>query len=233
VTVFEETYRFSFGGANAEIQHGTAFCLPESTLVVTCPKFDVLKKILERGKSPEFSEGLRNAMSEADFSKSMALAVNVKGLMASESFAQGFKEGFSRGLAQGGSTGLEGVNEQFLQDLLGLAVDARLDSSKATVSATLLCKDAKFAEDAKKILDGAQVIMRNTLKGTRGAPRELSDMVDAIKFSVSGAKVKGTLQTSLEPMSKWIKEQADQSQPEPSRPAKKPRPGSTAAAPRF
>ncbi len=121
---------------------------------------------------------------------------------------------------------LGAVDEQFLQNLLGLAYNASLDSSKATVNATLLCKDAKFAEDAKKILDGGQVVMRNTLKGMRGVPRELSDMVDAIKFSVSGAKVKGSLQTSLEPLSKWIKEQADKF--EPGVP-KKPRAKSTAA----
>jgi len=69
-----------------------------------------------------------------------------------------------------------------------------------------LCKDAKFAEDAKKILDGGQIVMRNSLKGMRGVPRELSDMIDAIKFSVSGAKVKSNLQTSLEPLTKLIKE---------------------------
>jgi len=203
IAVFEETYRYSFGGEKAEREHGMAFCLPESTLIITCPKLEVLKKILERGKSPEFSEGMQNAMSEADFSKTMAGAVNIKGLMASDRFAREIKQNIGN---DGDLKGLGGVDEQFLQNLLGLAFNASLDSSKATVNATLLCKDAKFAEDAKKILDGGQVVMRNSLKGMRGVPREFSDMIDAIKFSVSGAKVKGSLQSSLDPLSKWIKE---------------------------
>jgi type II secretion system protein G len=97
-------------------------------------------------------------------------------------------------------------DETFQQNLLGLAVEAGLDSSKLTVDATLLCKDAKFAEDAKKILEGSQVVVRNALKAAHGVPREAADVVDSIKFSVSGAKVKGSLQTSLEPFLKGIPE---------------------------
>jgi hypothetical protein len=53
---------------------------------------ETLKKILERGKSPEFSAGMQSAISEANFSKTVALAVNVKGLVASEGVAQQLKQ---------------------------------------------------------------------------------------------------------------------------------------------
>lgn len=202
VTAYEETYRFSFDNDNADRRHGGAFCLPESTLIVTCPKLEALKKILERGKTPEFSEGMQNAMNAADFSRTFAVAVNVKGLMANEAFSQGLQQNVHS------TQGLQGLDEQFLQNVLGLAVDANLDSSKATVNVTLLCKETKVAEDSKKILEGTQVVLRNYLKSQRGMPSEVPDMVDSIKFSVSGATVKGNLQTSLEPLSKWIKEQA-------------------------
>ena len=218
ITAFEETYRFSFNNDKADRVHGRAFCLPESTLIVACLNLEVMKKILERGNLPELSEGMQNALSETNFSKTMAVAVNVKGLMASEDFARDVKQRIGNNSEL---KGLEGLDEQFMQNLLGLAVDASLDSSKATVNATLLCKDAKFAEDAKKILEGGQVIMRNTLKGMHGAPRELSDVVDGVKFSVSGAKVKGNVPASLEPLSKWIKEQADKADQWEDRPAKK------------
>ncbi len=180
ITVFEAT------------NHGEAFCMPESTLIVTCPKLEVLKNILERGKSPEFSEGMQNAMNEANFSRTLAVAVNVKGL---------------------GSKVIDGlpVNanlSEFTENVLGLALDVSLDSSKATVNATLLCKDAKLAEDVRKMLDAAQVAMRNYAKKAPGTPSEAADTIDAVKFSVSGAKVKGYVQASLEPFSKWIKEQA-------------------------
>jgi hypothetical protein len=204
VTLFEETYRLA---GKAEREHGTAFCMPESTLIVECSKLDVLKKVVERGKPPDFSEAMQNAMSETDFSKTLAFAVNVKELVASENFMDEFK-GLAGGPAQsGGSKGPNGVDERSLQSLLGLVVDASLDSSKATVRATLLFQDAKFAEDAKKTFEDGQVALRNNLKTMPGAPRELSDLVDAIKFSVSGAKLKGNVETSLEPLSKWIKGQ--------------------------
>ena len=88
VTLFEETYRLA-GKAGRE--HGTAFCMPESTLIVECSKLDVLKKVVERGKPPDFSEAMQNAMSETDFSKTLAFAVNVKESVASENFMDEFK----------------------------------------------------------------------------------------------------------------------------------------------
>ena len=150
-TVFEETYRSVFLDGKADRVHGMAFCLPESTLLVTSPRLEILRNILERGKTPELSEGMQNAMNETDFSKTMAVAVNVKGLMASESFSRGIKQNIG-GVPDLNALGNLG-DDTFLQNILGLAVDTSLDSSKATVSATLLCKDAKFAEDAKKILE--------------------------------------------------------------------------------
>ncbi len=198
ITAFEERYRFAFGDAKAERMHGEAFCLPESTLVVICPKLETLKKILERGKSPQFSEEMQNALNETNFSKTLALAVNVKGLAGN--------------LPPGSLPNAEALKE-FTENVLGLAVDASLDSSKATVNATILCKDAKHAEDVKKILDAAQVAMRSYAKKAPGMPSEAADTIDAVKFSLSGANVKGSMQASLEPLSKWIKEQAGQTKP--------------------
>jgi hypothetical protein len=205
ITLYEETFLPAFAGDKAERQHGAAFCLPESTLVVTCPKLDMLKRIVERGKAPEFSEGMQNAMKAANFSKVLALAVNVKALTANDEFKKGLQQGLG---SAGGSSPLGALNAEFFQNMSGLALDASLDSSKATVNATLLCKDAKSAEDTKKILDAVQVFMRNTMKGAKGVPPEVTEMVDGIKFAVSGATVNATMQASLDPLSKWMKEQA-------------------------
>ena len=203
LTAYEQTYRFSFDGEKGERHHGAAFCLPESTLVVMCPDLETLKRILGRDKPPELSEGMQNAMSATDYTKTFAVAVNFKGLMANETASREVQQSL------GAAPGLQGLNEQFLQEVLGLGFDARLGSSKATVSATLLCKEAKSAEDAKKMLDGGQVILRNAMKAQKGVPQEVPDLVDAIKFSVAGANVKGSLQADLAPLSKWIKEQAE------------------------
>ena len=192
ITVFEETYRPGFGGEKAERVHGGVFCMPEGTLIVACPKLEVLKKILERGKSPQFSEAMQNAMRETDFSRTVAVAVNVKGLEGSPHLA---------GLPN--MAALNGLTE----NVVGLAADISLNSSTATVGATLLCKDAKLAEDVKKMLDATQVAARNYLKKAPGVPSDVADMVDAIKLTLSGAKIKGNMQISLEPLSKWTKEQ--------------------------
>ena len=74
---------------------------------------------------------------EADFSRIVAVAVNIKRLMASESRPRGIKQNLG-GVPNLNALGNLG-DDAFLQNLLGLVVDARLDSSKATVSATLLC----------------------------------------------------------------------------------------------
>jgi type II secretion system protein G len=97
--------------------------------------------------------------------------------------------------------------DEFLQGLEGMIVEAYLGSSQATVSAALSCREAKIAEDVRKILDAAQVVLRNVLKQKTGAPREVGDLVDAINFSTSNATVKGNLQASLDPLVKWIKDE--------------------------
>ena len=115
------------------------------------PEIGCPKEILERGKSPEFSEGMQNAMSEADFSKTMAVAVNFKGLLASESFAREFRQNMGNNSEL---KGLAGMDEQFLQDLLGLSVDASLDSLEsdgqcyALVQRCEICRGRQ--EDARR-----------------------------------------------------------------------------------
>jgi hypothetical protein len=204
ITVFEETYAVAIGGPEGDRKHGVAFCLPETTLLITCPKRETLKKILERGRSPEFTTGMQNAMSAANFTATVALAINVKGLMAHEGGSTLLREALQD---QNQLKSIPGFDESVLPNVLGLAVDGSISGSKLTVSANLLCKDGKFAEDAKKILDGGQVIARNALKSTSGVPREIPDTIDAIKFSVSGTNVKGSLQANLEPFNKWIADQ--------------------------
>ena len=64
------------------------------------------------------------------------MVVNIKGLMAIDGLSRGIKQN------PGGAANLNALgnlgDDTILQDLLGLVVDARLDSSKAMASATLL-----------------------------------------------------------------------------------------------
>ena len=189
--------------------------MPNSKLIVACPKLKMLQRILERGRAPEISAGMRDALCATDLGKTFAVAVDVKGMMASEEASRTMQQNL------GGAAGLQGLNGELIKNVLGFAFDASLDSSRATCNATLMCKEAKVAEDAKKMLEGGQVVLRNMLKGQKDVPGEVPDMVDAIKFTVSGTTLKGYLQTDFSPLTKWIKEQASRSpKVSPRRPAR-------------
>lgn len=196
-TIYDETYRFSWRDEKSDVEHGEAFCLPESTLLLFA-KLEPLRRVLERNKAPELPEKMREVLRTADFSTTFGLAVNINALV-SRGLPKNFLQEANRNL---------GVslpeNDEFLQGLDGLVVDAHLASSQATLNATLLCKEAKVAEDVKKVLDAAQVVLRNTLKQAPGVPREASELVDSVKFLTSGAKVTGNLSTNLDPLLKEI-----------------------------
>ena len=152
-------------------------------------------------------------MSEADFSKTVAVAVDLKAIVTDHDFWREFdKDAETNANSKAGAMRAE----QFFHNLVGLAVDASLDSSTATVTATLLGQDANFVTDAKELIGIAKgEAARRLAEHPGGRLGELSNLVDSIKFTVSGAKIKGSLQTSLEPLSNWIKEQAMMRQKNP------------------
>ena len=167
IAVFEETYRSAFRDAKAERLHGLAFCVPESTLVVVCTKLEVLKEILQRGKPPQLSEGMHDAMNEANCSKTMAMAFSVKGLPRTrllDCVTAVAGNAFFGGLPS--RTDLSA----FTEDVVGLAADISLDSSQPTLIATLLCKDAEHAANAKRMLDSARA---NDAQRHERAPRSV------------------------------------------------------------
>ena len=54
-----------------------AFCVAESK-VVLIGELESIRKVLKRDGKPNFSEGMKAAIKQADFSKTIAVAINVK-----------------------------------------------------------------------------------------------------------------------------------------------------------
>ena len=199
IAVFEETYRSAFRDAKAERLHGLAFCVPESTLVVVCTKLEVLKEILQRGKPPQLSEGMHDAMNEANCSKTMAMAFSVKGLPRTrllDCVTALAGNAFFGGLPS--RTDLSA----FTEDVVGLAADISLDSSQPTLIATLLCKDAEHAANAKRMLDSARATMRNGTNEPPALSSEAAATAGSLELVLSGAKVQGSLPASCEILGK-------------------------------
>jgi hypothetical protein len=125
---------------------------------------------------------MTNLLSETNLSSTAAIAVNVRELGEDQ--------------AMGGLSNMAGVGNAFAENVVGLAANISLDSSSATVNATFFCKDAKTAEDAKKMMEAAQVAARNTLENAGRTSGDAADMIDSLKFSLSGTKIKGTMKAS-------------------------------------
>ncbi|MBY0528311.1 MAG: zinc-ribbon domain-containing protein [Gemmataceae bacterium] len=165
-----------------------AFCLPEKRIVVLAKSKESLKKILERDKKPELSEGLRNAMKHADFSKTVAIAVNFKDIKNKlEEFVPG------------GKRTLDDVD---LDDIEGVALEAKVGKDIA-VTNVALCKDEKSAEDVRKLADGMLVIYKK-IKSVPGS-KEFREILDTWQASVSKSKVSGTMTVKTELVVKMMK----------------------------
>ncbi len=189
--IYAETFELTPGN----VVTGRVFCLPESNVIVSGWDADILRAILERDKKPELPPAMQNAMGEADYSQTAVLVLNVKALRES-------------GTASRDLSTLHG-NEEDLQPLLnsteGAVVQCSLGATLKT-QATLLCTDAKAAEDGKKLLEGGLVRFKQRIKEAPGAPKEFPNLFDAIKINSSGSRIVATMDYSFDSLLTLIKE---------------------------
>jgi hypothetical protein len=146
-----------------------------------------LKNVLERNKTPELSGGLKAAMDKVDFSKGIAVAADLNGVIPSskgQAGPAGGKGGFP-GAAQNPFSGMEKIGEE----VEGLALQVKVEADIA-IDCTLMCKSAKGAEDIKKSIEGLSAML-----GFFGGavPKEAKEILDTLKVNVAGATVKATL----------------------------------------
>jgi len=170
---------------------GIAWCLPESKLVVIA-KSDTLKKVLERNKAAEVSEGLRAALKYADFSKAVTMAMDSKEMYAKINDAN--KK--------------NGMDLDKVFDKIGIAnpmsdIDGgayQIDVGKdIKVQSVMICKDAKTAEDMKKISDGMATFFKRLF------PKYGADSFETWESSVSGARLNASMTIKTESILKLVR----------------------------
>ncbi len=149
-----------------------AFCVPDKKVVIV-GRTEALRTILQRDKKPVFPEGLQMAMKQADFSKTIAFALDLKA-------------GQSKPGAPGAMP-MMGPNPMFqngLDKADGLAIQAKI-GSEVRLDVTVLCRDSKSAEDLHKQIDTALGLLKNL----PNLSKENADLLDAKNFKVAGANV--------------------------------------------
>jgi hypothetical protein len=200
-TIYEATYHFSFDQGKGELQHGEAFAVVEDNVVLFGSNGEALRKVLARGKAADLSPELASAAKDADFTKTLVFVFDLKALAADERFSSSFKRDF--GPLFGDATNIE-----FLKKLNSLCLEGVLKGSDATFRASLTAKDAETAGDVKKVVGAAQIALRGTLQNATlpRVPKEVVDAIDAVKFSVEGAKVNASGAVKAEPVTQWIED---------------------------
>jgi hypothetical protein len=155
-----------------------AFCVVDSKTVIMGTTHQV-RSVLERDKKPELSVTLQAALKQADTSRTAFVAIDFKDVNP------------GRWLDLPNSFQLpEGVE--------GLAVGAAAGSS-FQVELTVLCKDAKVAEEARKAIEAGLAAAKNDL------PKDLADALGAVQLSTSGAHVTGKVPLKPGVLSKILK----------------------------
>ncbi len=177
-------------GVSLYDHYGFGWCLPDSRTVVIS-KTETLRKVLERNRSAQLSDGLRAALKYADFSRSAAMATDSK-----ETYSRlkdtNKKSGidFEKMLEQVGIANPMGDIEAAAYQV-DVAKDIRVQS-------VLLCKDAKTAEDMKKISDGMAVFLRRLF------PKYGADSLETWESSVSSNRLHSSVTVKTDSILKGI-----------------------------
>ena len=198
-----------------ENEYVRSFCVAESDLVVY-GKFKTLKTVIERGKKPELSEAMQTALKKADFSKTMAMAVNVKELVAklSEKKDPDPKQPAGNPLGEmfaplGKNAPSDAQVEKYGKKIESISYS--LDSkSDLTLNLQITCKDSVTAEDARKLIDASLVIVKLVGEGVDEFPKEiLEDLTSNMKVSSSGSTATATGTIKGPPIVAFIKKMND------------------------
>lgn len=149
---------------------GESFCIVADRLVIYGQARD-LKPVLERDKKPELSKELQTALKEVDLSRTAAFAA----AMPNHSLLENL-----------------GADLDKLAKLMVRANGHCAVGKTIKASLTVVCKDDKSANDLRKILDGARVMVKQ-----QDLPKEVKEVVkilDAIKLKNTSTKVMGELE---------------------------------------
>jgi hypothetical protein len=149
-------------------QKNFSFCLPESNVILVGPP-DALKKILERGSKPKFSDKMQKVLGQADFSKSVVVAAT-----------------------DTGNSGFGNATSKIKIDGILFTVDVR---QNIDIAFTAFCSDGQSMADAKKEVEDAKKKGEEQMAVV--AP-EIRDMIKNVDVKVSGSRVIATLTVDVD-----------------------------------
>lgn len=188
--------------ADPPLQH--AFCVVNDKIVVVgrivnrweSGRYEIsrhpVRDVLQRDKKPDWSAGLQSALKQTDFSKTIAVALNVKD--ASDKDKKDMPPDVQKAVEQA-----EGVV---------LHVSLKGDTA---IDLKVICKDAKGAEEVKKAATDGLAQAKEAL------PPALKPLLDALKLDSKDATVSASLQIQPEQVAKTIQAFAEPEKPKPGR----------------
>jgi hypothetical protein len=195
-TIYDPTYHIQFERPGSKAFHGEAFVVVEGNIVLESRNIDGLRKILQRGKPAELSETMQGLVKDADASKTMVYAIDLKAVAADEQFLKSLQDQLGPLMANNGD---------LLKQFESLSVDASLKDDDAVLRATLACKDSGAAADAKKMVEVAQVVLRKMIETLPRAPQDVAESVGSITLTAENAKLKAGGKVKVESIVKWVR----------------------------
>jgi hypothetical protein len=168
-----------------------SFCVVEADLVLV-GKFKLLKAVVDRGKKPELSEAMQNALKKADFGKTVAFALNIKDVVNAAT-----KDKKSPGPSDQGPFGeLVGLLEKSGPpekqiEKFGRKIESASGSldvkTDLTLNLQVECKDKLTAEDVRKLTEASLVLLKLFGDDSDAFPKDiLDDLTTNMKVSTSG-----------------------------------------------
>lgn len=170
---------------------GAAFAVVDKRTVVYAPKTQI-KKLLERGKRPEMSESMQQAMRELGTPRTIGFAMSLKELVG-------------RPDVKAGTGQLPPQAQQFVGDLQAFVLQVGVGND-VDVSAVVLMSNEKSAEDLRKMLDGFLALGK--LAGGKDMPKEVTEILESIKLESKGNRMSGVMQLKTAAMVKLTKASA-------------------------
>jgi hypothetical protein len=182
-----------FGTKPKESKVGSYTVLEDSKMAV-CKIHDrmvlmgnpaTVKAVLQRDKKPKLPEALQNAMKDADLSQGMSIIVDIKS--------------FANDPMIGGAAKQQNIDIGAVESaVINVAV-----SSDIRVNSITVCKDAKTADEYRKMAEGG-LIMLKKIAGDQ-MPKEVVEIIDGVKINQKDNRLLADLTIKVAPILKAAK----------------------------
>ncbi len=131
----------------------------------------------------------------ADDGKTLVYALDLKGVAADEDFMKSLQRQFGP---------LLGASGDILKHIDSLAADASLKDADGVLRATLACKDAQAAGDAKIVVGAAQAMLRKVVEASARAPQDIAESVGSIALTADGANLRADGKVKIDSLLRWF-----------------------------